>query len=44
MHRSSYEAVKRFRGFADKAGLKPVYLPHVLCSHLGVDRHGGVDL
>lgn len=27
-----------------EAGLKPVYLSHVLCSHLGVDRHGGVDL
>ena len=30
--------------FEKEAGLKPVYLSHVLCSHLGVDRHGGVDL
>lgn len=27
-----------------KAGYQPAYLPKVLCSHLGVDRHGGVDV
>ena len=27
-----------------QAGYQPAYLPKVLCSHLGTDRHGGVDV
>jgi len=44
---ASYNGIKsldsNFGATVRKEGLQPAYLPDVLCSHLGVDRHGGVS-